>query len=265
VQLTREPGVGFRCRADDGVELSGSHLPSRGDYSAEPSGRPRGPAFVIGHGFTHSTDEPVTRAVIAAFNEHGGVLAADFRGHGRSGGRSSVGRDETLDLDAVVRQARGLGYGPICVVGFSMGAAVALRHAALGRSPGDAVVSVSSPSRWYVRESAPMRRLQWLLENPARRPIGRVLGVRLGDPWFDLPVSPVEAVGMITCPLLLVQGTADDYFTPAHAHLLRAAAGPSADLWIEPGMGHGESATTRLLVDRIVRWALDRMSVQGQY
>ncbi len=200
---------------------------------------------------------------MAAFTTHGGVLAADFRGHGGSGGRSSVGRDETFDLDAVVRRARDLGYGPVCVVGFSMGAAVALRHAAVGAFTGDAVVSVSSPSRWYVRESAPMRRLQWLLENPARRPIGRALGVRLGEPWFDLPISPIEAVGTITAPLLLVQGTADRYFTPAHAQLLRAAAGESAELWIEPGMGHGETATTPALVERIAGWAIDRTDAAG--
>jgi len=255
VLQTHEVGVRFRCRTDDGVELSGAHLERRDVRSADAVGGPSGPAFVIGHGFTHSTREPVTRAVLRAFSAHGGVLAADFRGHGQSGGRSSVGRDETFDLDAVVRQARGLGYGPVCVVGFSMGAAVALRHAAIGSSPGDSVVSVSSPSRWYVRESAPMRRLQWLLENPARRPIGRALGVRLGEPWFDLPISPIEAAAKIIGPLLLVQGTADRYFTAAHARLLRTATGGSAELWVEPGMGHGESATTPALVERIADWA----------
>jgi pimeloyl-ACP methyl ester carboxylesterase len=242
--------------------LSGTHLERRGGWPAIDN-KQGGPAFVIGHGFTHSTHEPVTGAVLTAFSAQGGVLAADFRGHGRSGGRSSVGRDEVLDLDAVVSRARDLGYGPVCVVGFSMGAAVALRQAAVGRSPGDAVVSVSSPSRWYVRESKPMLRLQWLLENPARRPIGRALGVRLGEPWFDLPISPIEAVGKITRPLLLVQGTADRYFTPAQARLLWAAAGGSAELWIESGMGHGETATTPALVERIAGWALDLRVMQA--
>ena len=88
------------------------------------------------------------------------------------------------------------GYRRVVVVGFSMGAAIALRHAAVGSAPGDAVVSVSSPSRWYIRESAPMRRVQWLLESPFGPLVGRGLGVRLGEPWFDLPASPVEAVGI---------------------------------------------------------------------
>jgi uncharacterized protein len=240
----------FCCRTDDGVELSGIHLD--GPNSAQQdSGQT---AFVIGHGFTHGVHEPATRGVLEMFAHHGPVSCADFRGHGRSGGNSSVGRDETLDLDAVVSWTRARGHNPVTVVGFSMGASIALRHAAFGSTPGDAVVSVSTPSRWYVRESAPMRRLQWLLENPLARPIGLALGVRLGTPWFDLPASPVEAVGAIDRPLLLIHGTADAYFTPAHARVLQRAA-RSADLWIEPGMGHGESGTTPTLVGRIAQWA----------
>ena len=237
-------GTALRCRAADGEDLAGVHLPG-------PRNRP---AFVIGHGFTHGLREPATRAVLAEFARHGGVAAADFRGHGRSGGRSSVGRDETLDLDAVVHWTRGQGYRLVVVVGFSMGAAVALRHAAVGSSPGDAVVSVSSPSRWYIRESAPMRRVQWLLESPFGLLVGRGLGVRLGEPWFDLPASPVEAIGVISSPTLLVHGTADAYFHPGHVLTLQRAS-TDAEVWIEPGMGHGETATTSDLVDRIATWS----------
>ena len=209
---------------------------------------------MIGHGFSHGVHKPATMAVMAAFAEHGGVSAADFRGHGRSAGRSSVGRDETLDLDAVVRWTRARGFAPITVVGFSMGAAVAIRHAAIGLVPGDAVVSVSSPSRWYVRESILMRRLHWLLESPFGPQIGRAIGVRLGQPWFDLPASPVEAIAEITRPVLVVHGTADPYFSPEHARVLQRAS-RGADLWVEPGMGHGETASTAALVGRIALWS----------
>lgn len=237
-------GDTFRCRTADGVDLAGVHL----------AGPQDGPAFVIGHGFTHGLHKPATKAVLAAFSRHGGVAAVDFRGHGRSGGRSSVGRDETHDLDAAVDWARQQGYRTVTVVGFSMGASIALRHAAIGDSPGDAVVSVSSPSRWYIRESAPMRRVQWLLESPIGLPVGRALGVRLGDPWFDLPASPVEAIGSISGPTLLVHGTADGYFHPGHVLALHRAS-VAAEMWIEVGMGHGETATTGPLVDRIAAWS----------
>lgn len=237
-------GTRFPCRSQDGVELSGVHIPG-------PTG---GPAFVIGHGFTHGVHKPATRAVMAAFAEHGGVVAVDFRGHGRSGGRSTVGRDEIFDLDAAVSWTRSQGYGPVTVVGFSMGAAVALRHAALGVALPDAVIAVSAPSRWYMRESVPMRRVHWLLETPLGPTIGRALGVRLGGPWFDLPASPVEAISGISCPLLLIHGAADPYFNPLQARALQRASG-TAELWIEVGMGHGETATTPALADRIAAWS----------
>lgn len=244
VARTPEAGVGFHCTTDDGVSLSGVHVPSS----------PGAGAFVLAHGFTHGIAKPATRAAITAFAHHGAVVATDFRGHGRSGGRSSVGRDEVLDLDAVVRWTRAAGYPSVTVVGFSMGAAVAVRHAALGTDRPDAVVAVSAPSRWYVRESVPMRRLHWLLEHPLAVPMGAAIGVRLGEPWPDLPASPVEAAALITVPLLLVHGTEDDYFGPPHAIALQDAS-RSGELWIEPGMGHGETALTPELAARIADWS----------
>ncbi|WP_395726037.1 alpha/beta hydrolase family protein [Nakamurella sp.] len=244
VARTPEAGVGFHCTTDDDVSLTGVHVSGPADAGA----------FVLAHGFTHGIAKPATRAAITAFAQHGAVVAADFRGHGRSGGRSSVGRDEVLDLDAVVRWTRAAGYPTVTVVGFSMGAAVAVRQAALGVDPPDAVVAVSAPSRWYVRESVPMRRLHWLLEHPLAVQMGVALGVRLGEPWPDLPPSPIEAAERITVPLLLVHGTEDDYFGPPHAIALQDAS-RSGDLWIEPGMGHGETALTPELAARIADWS----------
>jgi pimeloyl-ACP methyl ester carboxylesterase len=63
-------------------------------------------------------------------------------------------------------------------------------------------------------------------------------------------------VAGIERPLLLIHGTADAYFTPMHARVLHTAA-RSAQVWIEPGMGHGETATSPALVQRIATWASD--------
>lgn len=235
-----------RVQTADGVELRGIHL----------TGAAGGPVFVIGHGFINSISKASTRSVIDGFAGFGAVIALDFRGHGRSGGLGSVGRDEVLDVDAAVAFAIAQGYRPVHSVGFSMGASIALRHAALGIRPVDTVVAVSSPSRWYIRESAPMRRVHWLLENPLGPAVGRLLGVRLGLPWPVIPQTPLEVIDRIApTPLLLVHGTADHYFSPAHAVALHGASGRHASLWIESGMGHAESATTPELIDRIARWA----------
>jgi pimeloyl-ACP methyl ester carboxylesterase len=189
------------------------------------------------------------------------VLGVDFRGHGRSSGRSTVGAAEVWDIAAAVDHLRGLGCRRVVTLGFSLGAAVVLRHAAVTEPEGrpDAVIAVSSPARWWVRDTRAMRRVHWLLEQPHGRWSARMLGVRLGQPWVEIPSSPIELVGDIRpTPALLVHGRQDHYFPVSDAVALRDAGG--CELWIEPGMRHAEQATTPALVDRIAGWAVDTVT-----
>jgi pimeloyl-ACP methyl ester carboxylesterase len=245
VQVTPRP---ITTAAADGVPLAGVHL------AAEGSGRRT--ALAVTHAFTHHVRHPITRGVLAALAAEAPVVALDMRGHGRSGGRNTVGDREALDVDAAVAAARGLGYEHVVTIGFSLGAAVTLRQAAIGDNRPDAVVAVSSPARWYSRETAPMRRVHWLLEQPHGRLAARMIGVRLDGAWEVVPPSPVEVVAGIDVPLLIVGFAGDPYFTPSHARALLAAAGGRAQLWEEPGDGHGESGTHPALARRIARWAV---------
>jgi len=240
--------------AADGVRISARHDP-RADGSAPDLG------LVVAHGFTGSWRRPGIRAIVSALVEAGGVVSFDFRGHGSSGGRSTVGDREVLDLDAAVGWARHLGYRRLVPVGWSMGAGVAIRHAALHRGV-DAVVAVSGPSRWYYRGTGPMR----LLHRGIGTRIGRrVLAVgyrtRISSVSWELaggswPEPPDALVGRIApAPLLVVHGDLDRYFPVEHARwLVEAARGP-AELWLEPGFGHAEAGATPDLVRRIAAWA----------
>src|ERR1700689_4069551 len=131
---------------EDAVPIDAIHLPGTGDL-----------AIVVAHGFTLSWQRPNVWRIANRFNRMAGVLTFDFRGHGRSGGLSTLGDREIKDLDVVVAYARELGYRRIVTVGFSMGASIVLRHAGLIGGI-DAVVSVSGPGRWYYRGTEPMRR-----------------------------------------------------------------------------------------------------------
>jgi pimeloyl-ACP methyl ester carboxylesterase len=232
----------------DGVALAGVHLPGEA--------RSDGTALVVAHAFTHHVRHPITRALLAALATEAPVVALDMRGHGRSAGRNTVGDRELLDVDAAVATARRLGYERVATIGFSLGAAMALRQAASGAHRPDAVVAVSSPARWYSRETAAMRRVHWLLEQPHGRLAARAMGVRLDGGWEVVPPSPVEVVAGIEAPLLLVHITGDRYFSAAHARALARASGERAELWEEPGEGHGESGTRPELARRIARWAV---------
>jgi pimeloyl-ACP methyl ester carboxylesterase len=238
----------------DGVLLDGVHITAAQGVTDL--------AFVIGHGFTNHVRKPAVSRVLNRFARHGGVVALDFRGHGRSAGRSTVGADEVHDLAAGVSLARSLGYRRVVTVGFSMGASIAIRHAALATDKPDAVAAVSGPSRWWVRDTVAMRRVHWLLEQPHGRLAARALGVRLGARWETPPESPLEVVHRITpTPLLVVHGEDDHYFSPDHGVALHRAAKGHSELWLEPATRHAESAMTPALVDRMASW-LDHASTR---
>lgn len=246
---------------DDGVSLAGVVL-DRVGVTGQGHDHASDLAIVVGHGITNHVRTPAMRRILPRLSRTATVVAFDFRGHGRSGGASTAGDAEVLDLAAAVAFARARGHRRVATLGFSMGASIVLRHAA-GHGPGepgvDAAVAVSSPARWWVRETPAMRRVHWLLEQPHGRLAGRALGVRIGPPSARPPASPVEVVHRIApTPLLLVHGERDHYLTPDHAVALRAAAGPEAELWLEPGMRHAETAMTPDLVDRMASWLAGR-------
>lgn len=231
----------------DGERLAAVHV-QRADGS-------RAVGVVLAHGFTGSTRKPALRAVAAGLARHAGVLAFDFRGHGASTGHSTLGDLEVHDVDAAVVALREAGYERVVTCGWSMGATAVLRHAALHRGV-DAVVSVSAVSRWYYRDTVPMRRLHWIVERPLGRVVARhLMGTRIAAAgWDPLPASPVEVAPLIApIPLLLVHGDRDTYFPVEHPEALYAAAREPKELWLLEGFGHAETAATPELLDRIGR------------
>jgi pimeloyl-ACP methyl ester carboxylesterase len=230
---------------EDGVPIEAIHLPG-----------PRDLAIVVAHGFTLSWQRPNVWRIANRFNQMAGVLTFDFRGHGRSGGLSTLGDREINDLDVVVAYARQLGYRRIAAVGFSMGASIVLRHAGLIGGL-DAVVSVSGPGRWYYRGTEPMRRVHFAVEHRVGRfATSRWLKTRISpEGWKLVPVPPAEAAAQISpVPLLIVHGGRDNYFPPEHARQLYMAAREPKDLWVLPDMGHAEAACSQELVDHIGGW-----------
>jgi pimeloyl-ACP methyl ester carboxylesterase len=257
-------------RTDDGVAIEAVYEPCTADVAgggAVDTNAPGRLVIVVAHGFSGSVDRPAVRRAAEVFTRSAAVVTFSFRGHGGSGGRSTVGDREVLDLAAAVRWARSFGHRRVVTVGFSMGGSVVLRHAALYRESGDsrtdAVVSVSGPARWYYRGTAPMRRLHWVVTRRLGRVVGRYgLRTRIHhQDWNPVPLSPVESVPLLApTPLLIVHGDHDPYFPLDHPRMLAAAAaggaasssgGGAADLWIEPGMGHAENAADEALLGRI--------------
>ena len=148
----------------------------------------------------------------------------DFRGHGRSGGVSTFGALEYLDVEAVVRLARDQGASSVCTLGGSMGGIAVVRHAALIGGV-DAVVAISTPANWDGHRSRAVRRMVWLTGTAAGRALLRAAGARVGAQWrrTEAPADLVDRVSPV--PLVIVHGRDDHYFDEEEAWTLYRHAG----------------------------------------
>lgn len=148
-------------------------------------------------------------------------VALDYPGYGRSSGRPS----ESTLLAAAAEVVTWLGQrhpeSPIVVVGWSLGAAVALRTAADSPKTVDAVAAFSA---WTsLADVARIHFPSWLVR--------LVLSERYDS---------LEAVGRLRCPVLLVHGTDDSIIPAADGRTLAEKLGEQAR-WIEiDGAGHND-------------------------
>ncbi|OYO22080.1 lysophospholipase [Enemella dayhoffiae] len=165
------------------------------------------------------------------------VLLFDFRGNGESAdGPQSLAHYEQQDLDAAIDWvSRRRPDAEICLVGFSMGAAVSIMVAARDERV-RRVVADSSFADMHGVISAAARSLRLppvplvMLADHATR---LRYGYRFGE------VQPVEVVDRIAPrPLLMFHGTEDTIIPIEHAHRLTAAAGQPSELRVVEGVGH---------------------------
>lgn len=165
------------------------------------------------------------------------VLLFDFRGCGESDpAPSSVGFHELHDLRAALAFAREKVPGmPLGLIGYSMGAAVAILVAA--DDPGiGAVVADSSYAAIGDVIAAAYRRHR-VPVGPLLAATDRYNGWRYGYRFAAL--RPIDAVARIAPrPLLIIHGEADDLTPVEHAHRLYAAAAEPKELWTLPNTAH---------------------------
>jgi pimeloyl-ACP methyl ester carboxylesterase len=218
------------------------------------SGPPRA-GVVLVHGFTAGADDPAVSEVGDDLHGRGlDVVTYDARGHGRSGGESTLGDLERHDVAAAVAKARER-TDRVVLVGASMGAIAVLRHAA--DDPDLAgVVSVSCPSRWRL----PLHPLGLLSALMTRTPPGRwiarrFVGVRIAGRWNN-PDAPAELVGRVRSPVAFVHGLADRFIRPGDARELHGRAATPRRLDLVEGMGHAFDPLGYASIGNAVEWSL---------
>jgi fermentation-respiration switch protein FrsA (DUF1100 family) len=202
-----------------------------------PAVRPRG-TVVFCHGRAGSKAPDLI--YVPQFRQHGfNVLLFDFRAHGESDGtQSSLVYYERQDLLAAIAYLRKRGIEQVGLMGFSMGAAVAIATAPLS----EAVRAVIADSAFAeVRTIA----VTYLQQRGIPRPLASGLatliiwaaGLRLGCHLPD--ADPLRWVGRIAPrPLLLIHGGQDEGIPVSDAQRLYEAASEPKELWIAPEAEH---------------------------
>lgn len=193
--------------------------------------------LVVLHGWGGNAEQMLPMA--APFHEAGfNVLLIDARNHGQSDSDtfSSLPRfAEDLGMAiAWIKQHHPDKAGCVAVLGHSVGAGAALFEAS--RNPGiAAVISVSAFAHPAEVTAASVRHLH--LPRPIIGLIVRYVEWLIGH-RFDW-IAPLNTVSRITCPVLLVHGTADQVVPVEDARrIFKRCRAPNARLLEIDGAGH---------------------------
>ncbi|MCA9393420.1 MAG: alpha/beta fold hydrolase [Candidatus Omnitrophica bacterium] len=193
---------------------------------------------VLAHGFYNSKQAVLFREMAKGLLEEYDVIVFDFRGHGKSSGLFSWTVNEHRDLQAVLDYAE-REYDQIGVIGFSLGAAIAINTAARD-SRIDSLIVVSSPYdfnriNYRIWRMGVMENVVYNVFQEGR--IGK--GIRPG--WmFRKKPKPIDAVGRISAPTLFVHGQKDWLIAPEHSRKLYGKANCRKDLLILKDGTHAE-------------------------
>lgn len=222
----------FTVTTQDGVDLRG--------WIVQPKGTPRPVVFVVMHGYTSCKSDPRLLSVIAGLAERGyTVVAFDFRGHGESGGTTTIGPLEArYDVPAVLGlvEERFPGYD-IVLLGYSMGAVAGIVAGAAYQGPHRLVIVADSP--YPVLATVVPRWLKSQMGIPEwyGRLVAKMGGVLSGQ---DLDFGPMS-LDSIDKPLLVIAGDRDPLVTPGEARAIAAKSCCGEALIVE-GAGHVEAA-----------------------
>lgn len=212
----------------DGLKLAGWYLPSH-----------NGAAILMLHGFRGDRTNQLDAAEI--LQRHGyGVLLASLRGHDQSEGDViTLGKHFMEDVSAWHRfllSRPDVDADRIGILGESLGGAFATRYAAENRHISVLVLDSTFATVDDTFEVG-VHRYTILPAFPT---------VAMMDFWAERevdvrseqidPIISIREIG--PCPVLIMQGGADDSIAPDSGEALYRAAGEPKEYWFEPGVPH---------------------------
>jgi uncharacterized protein len=242
-----------RFPSRDGVRLGGWWIPAPAD--------PRGTVILCPGQRTSMNDDLIHAVPLhrAEFN----VLMFDFRAHGLSDGRLvTFGALEQRDLRGALDML-GRERGVTCagVLGFSMGAGVALLVAAQDERIGAVVVDGAFTrldrllSGWGMARGMP---------RPAAHAMAWAM-IQAGSARARCRMdraNPVDTAAQVRAPVLFIHGDEDPFVSPDEIEALAAQVAGRAELWRVPGAGHRQiyGRYPDAYHERVVAWFEQHLS-----
>jgi uncharacterized protein len=216
-----------RFTTDDGYTLDGWLIPAGRDTRA---------AVILMHGFSwHRL--PWLTEFVPWIQPRFNILQFDFRGHGNSDDAPiTLGTLEQRDVAAAVRFLQGRGYGPIALMGISMGGAVAITAA-----PDLPVAAVVADAAYAVLRhpiASRMREGRYPLARLGSRLVVAAASVRART-WLR---QPIQRVGQIAPRgLLLIAPREDRLVDWTQSVQMYEAAREPKELMVVDGAAHSDA------------------------
>lgn len=237
------PEEALTLRTEDGLRLAGARLEGPPDAFA---------TVVLVHGLVHWSRTPRIHSFAHLLARHVHVLVPELRGHGRSEGACTLGREEPRDVQAAVVTAAARDL-PVVTVGLSLGGAAVLLHA--GTYGGVAgVVGISSPAWWGAWDTPATQRVnRYATSRAGRLVLARALRTRIANSCDGIPDSRDVVAAIAPAFTLVVHDPEDHYFGREHAEAIYDWAAEPKALWWEQGGGHGTDLLTPPFAGRLLK------------
>jgi len=203
-------------------------------YSAQ-----RESLVILAHGFYNNKDAYLFKKIAVDFSKRYDVISFDFRGHGKSTGLFSWTARETKDLSAIIDYAQTKEYRHIGLIGFSLGAAVAIIEAAANKRI-SSLICVSAPENvWKINlhfwEKEMINDLKLNLGEK-----GKGKFIRPGNPFLR-KTNPIDVIDKVSpVPVLFIHGQKDWLIKKSHSEKLFEKALFPKRIKIFKNAGHAE-------------------------
>lgn len=209
-----------------------SHRKIAGWFSRGLPGRG---SILLLHGVRSNRRQMLDRAIFLHASGYS-VLLVDLQGHGESGGdRITFGYREADGVKAAIEYLRDTApEEKIAVIGVSLGAAA---FTLSGTTPPPSAVILESMYPTIVEAVSDRLQIRLGSAGEVIAPLLLLqLPLRLGIGTDDL--RPIDHIGSIGAPLLLVSGTQDHHTTVKETQRLYEAAKEPKELWLMEGAAH---------------------------